>query len=236
MCKNNNRLISDEQKILQTISLQDYVKRLWNHSNTKIPVTIGKGTDTPKPRSKAPHAGQWLPIPTRAKQMKSLERNERITLRQVTRIYHWFRSVQLHFIISKSILSVDVIYHRCVIFVFQIWIFYELRDSHMLVKSAWFFLSSQNRPLADCQVITKFPQWWSFTYNGRNSFCTMLVLISIYALFFSKWKFSHLLQPPYHIWFFSISVRFRVVCSWLRIIKTHLYSNLVSQCVWMQGH
>ena len=59
MCKNNNRLISDEQKILQTISLQDYVKRLWNHSNTKIPITIGKGTDTAKPRSKAPHAGQW---------------------------------------------------------------------------------------------------------------------------------------------------------------------------------
>ena len=59
MCKNNNRLISDEQKILQTISLQDYVKRLWNHSNTKIPVTIGKGLDTPKLRSKAPHAGQW---------------------------------------------------------------------------------------------------------------------------------------------------------------------------------
>ena len=59
MCKNNNRLISDEQKILQTISLQDYVKRLWNHSNTKIPVTIGKGTDTAKPRSKARHAGQW---------------------------------------------------------------------------------------------------------------------------------------------------------------------------------
>ena len=28
MCKNNNSLISDEQKILQTISLQDYVKRL----------------------------------------------------------------------------------------------------------------------------------------------------------------------------------------------------------------
>ena len=25
--------------------LQDYVKRLWNHSNTKIPITIGKGTD-----------------------------------------------------------------------------------------------------------------------------------------------------------------------------------------------
>ena len=59
MCKNNNRLISDEQKILQTISLQNYVKRLWNHSNTKIPVTIGKGTATAKPRSKAPHAGQW---------------------------------------------------------------------------------------------------------------------------------------------------------------------------------
>ena len=58
MCKNNNRLISDEQKILQTISLQDYNKRLWNHSNTKIPVTIGRGTDTAKPRTKALHAGQ----------------------------------------------------------------------------------------------------------------------------------------------------------------------------------
>ena len=44
-------------KISQTISLQDYVKRLWNHSNTKIPVTIGKGTDTAKPRSKAPYRG-----------------------------------------------------------------------------------------------------------------------------------------------------------------------------------
>ena len=43
--------------ILQTISLQDYVKRLWNHSNTKIPVTIGKGTDTAKPNSKAPYRG-----------------------------------------------------------------------------------------------------------------------------------------------------------------------------------
>ena len=40
-----------------TISLQDYVKRLWNHSNTKIPITIGKGTDTAKPRSKAPQGG-----------------------------------------------------------------------------------------------------------------------------------------------------------------------------------
>ena len=56
--KINNRLISDERKKLQTISLQDYVKRLWNHSNTKIPVTISKGTDTAKQRSKAPHAGQ----------------------------------------------------------------------------------------------------------------------------------------------------------------------------------
>ena len=37
-----------------TISLQDYVKRLWNDSNTKIPITIGKGTDTAKRRSKAP--------------------------------------------------------------------------------------------------------------------------------------------------------------------------------------
>ena len=52
--QNNNRLISDEQ----TISSQDYVKRLWNHSNTNIPVTIGKGTDTAKPRSKAPYTGQ----------------------------------------------------------------------------------------------------------------------------------------------------------------------------------
>ena len=41
--QNDNRRISDEQKILQTISLQYYVKRLWNHSNTKIPVTTGKG-------------------------------------------------------------------------------------------------------------------------------------------------------------------------------------------------
>ena len=47
-------------KILQTISLQDYVERLWNHSNTKIPVTIGKETDTAKPRSKAPYTGQWI--------------------------------------------------------------------------------------------------------------------------------------------------------------------------------
>ena len=37
--------------------LQDYVKRFWNHGNTKIPVTIGKGTDTAKPRSKAPQGG-----------------------------------------------------------------------------------------------------------------------------------------------------------------------------------
>ena len=44
-------------KNIKTISLQDYVKRLWNHSNTKIPVTIGKGTDTAKPRSKAPSRG-----------------------------------------------------------------------------------------------------------------------------------------------------------------------------------
>ena len=41
-----------------TISSQDYVKRLWNHSNTKIPVTIGKGSDTAKPRLKAPFTGQ----------------------------------------------------------------------------------------------------------------------------------------------------------------------------------
>ena len=38
--------------------LQDYVKQLWNHSKTKIPVTIGKGTDADKPRSEAPHAGR----------------------------------------------------------------------------------------------------------------------------------------------------------------------------------
>ena len=49
----------------------------------------------------------WLPILNKAKQIKSLERSERITLRQVTRIiYHWFRSVQLHFIITNVILSV----------------------------------------------------------------------------------------------------------------------------------
>ena len=45
-------------KILQFFFLQDYVKRLGNHSNTKIPVTIDKGTDTAKPRSKAPYTGQ----------------------------------------------------------------------------------------------------------------------------------------------------------------------------------
>ena len=53
------------KKYYKQFSLQDYVKRLWNHSNTKIPVTIGKGTDTTKPRSKAPHAGQWeIPLAT----------------------------------------------------------------------------------------------------------------------------------------------------------------------------
>ena len=41
-------------KILQTISLQDYVKRLWNHSNTKIPITIGKGTDSRQTEIKSP--------------------------------------------------------------------------------------------------------------------------------------------------------------------------------------
>ena len=30
----------------------------WDHSKTKIPVTIGKGTDTDKPRPEASHAGQ----------------------------------------------------------------------------------------------------------------------------------------------------------------------------------
>ena len=44
------------------MSLQDYVKRLWNHSNTKIPITIGKGTDTAKPRSKAPQGGAMTHI------------------------------------------------------------------------------------------------------------------------------------------------------------------------------
>ena len=44
------------------MSLQDYVKRLRNHSNTKIPITIGKGTDTAKPRSKAPQGGAMSTI------------------------------------------------------------------------------------------------------------------------------------------------------------------------------
>ena len=81
----------------------------------------------------------WLPILTRAKQIKSLERNERITLRQVTRIYHWFRSIQLHFIISKLIWSVHVTYQKCFIFVFQIWIFDEMRDSHNVSKIGLIF-------------------------------------------------------------------------------------------------
>ena len=81
----------------------------------------------------------WLPILTRAKQMKSLERNERITLRQVTRIYHWFRSVQLHFIIPKLILSFHAIYQKCVIFISQIWIFDGMRDSHNVNKIGLIF-------------------------------------------------------------------------------------------------
>ena len=81
----------------------------------------------------------WLPILTRAKQMKSLERNERITLRQVTRIYHWFRSIQLYFIISKLISSVHVIYEKCVISIFQIWICDEMRDSHNVSKIGLIF-------------------------------------------------------------------------------------------------
>ena len=85
-----------------------------------------------------PNTG-WLPILTRAKQMKSLERNERITLRQVTRIYHWFRSVQLHFIIPKLILSVHVIYQKCVFFISQIWIFGEMRESHNVSKIGLIF-------------------------------------------------------------------------------------------------
>ena len=47
-------------KNITNIFLQDYVKRFWNHSNTKIPVTIGKGTDTAKPRSKAPQGGAMM--------------------------------------------------------------------------------------------------------------------------------------------------------------------------------
>ena len=76
--------------------------------------------------------------------MKSLERNERITLRQVTRIYHWFRSIQLHFIIPKLILSIHVIYEKCVIFIFQIWIFDEMRGSHNVSKICRIF-SAQSK-------------------------------------------------------------------------------------------
>ena len=81
----------------------------------------------------------WLPILTRAAQIKSLKRNERITSRQVTRIYHWFRSAQLHFVISKLIWSVHVIYQKCVIFIIQIWIFDEMRNSHNISKIGLIF-------------------------------------------------------------------------------------------------
>ena len=84
-------------------------------------------------------ATQWMSILTRAKQMKSLDRNERITLRQLTRIYHWFRSVQSHFVISKLILSVHVINQKCVIFIFQIKIFDEMRDSYNVSKIGLIF-------------------------------------------------------------------------------------------------
>ena len=57
----------------------------------------------------------------------------------MTRIYHWFRCVQLRFIISKSVLSVHVIYQKCVIFIFQIWIFHEMRDSHNVSKIGLIF-------------------------------------------------------------------------------------------------
>ena len=43
---------------ITTFFLQDYYKELWNPSKTKIPITIGKGTDADKPISEAPHAGQ----------------------------------------------------------------------------------------------------------------------------------------------------------------------------------
>ena len=44
--------------ILQDFFLKDYDLELWNPSKTKIPITIGKGTDADKPILEAPHAGQ----------------------------------------------------------------------------------------------------------------------------------------------------------------------------------
>ena len=112
----------------------------------------------------------WLTILTRAKQMKSLKRNERITLRQVRRIYHWFRSVQLYFIISKLILSVHVIYQKCVIFIFQIWIFDEMRDSHYVSKIG--LISSALSKLACGGLVRQVPHFvqpcpwgWIFHYK-----------------------------------------------------------------------
>ena len=86
----------------------------------------------------------WLPILTGSKQMKSLKINERITLKQVTRIYHSFRSTQLHFIISKLILSIHVIYQKWGIIIFQIWIFDEMRDSQNVSKIGLIF-SAQSK-------------------------------------------------------------------------------------------
>ena len=75
----------------------------------------------------------WLPIYMRAKQMKALERNERITLRYVTRIsYHWFRSVLLHDISSKLIYTTEILRGESRILKknFKVWIFYEIGDGH----------------------------------------------------------------------------------------------------------
>ena len=44
--------------ILQELKKKKYDLELWNPSKTKIPMTIGKGTDADKPISEAPHAGQ----------------------------------------------------------------------------------------------------------------------------------------------------------------------------------
>ena len=111
----------------------------------------------------------WLPILTRAKQMKSLERNERITLRQVTRIYHWFRSVQLHFIILKLILSVHVIYQKCVIFISQIWIFDEMRESHNVSKIGLIFSALSKSACGGLvRQVRHFVQPWRFVYVFKS--------------------------------------------------------------------
>ena len=46
-----------KKRYITTIFLQDY-EELWNPSKTKIPITIGKGTDADKPISEAAHARQ----------------------------------------------------------------------------------------------------------------------------------------------------------------------------------